>query len=54
MNTKDNDPCPMRNIHHGTYNAWHAEGKFGHQFDKYKELHHIHHQQARKGKGGRK
>lgn len=44
MNSKNNDPCPMRNLHHGEFNPWQAEGKFLEQFTKYKELHHLHHQ----------
>lgn len=49
MNTKDNDPCPMRNLHHGNYNAWQAAGKYGKQFDTYKEMHHQHHKNGHKG-----
>lgn len=44
MNSKGNDPCPMRNLHHGEYNEWQSEGKFGEHFGKYKELHHLQHQ----------
>lgn len=50
MNTPGNDPCPMRNIHHGNYNKWQSEGKFGSYFQRYRELHHLHNQQKKKGK----
>jgi len=50
MNTPGNDPCPMRNIHHGNYNKWQSEGKFGSYFERYRELHHLHNQQKKKGK----
>jgi len=43
MNSKKNDPCPMRQMHHGTYNPWHAEGRMDLRYQRYKELHHAAH-----------
>ena len=54
MNSKNNDPCPMRNLHHGEFNPWQAEGKFLEQFTKYKELHHLHHQSKDAKKSNKK
>lgn len=43
MNHKKNDPCPMRQMHHGKYNEWQAEGRINLRYQKYKELHHAAH-----------
>lgn len=46
MNTRGNDPCEMRKMSVGKFNAWHLEGKYGDYFAKYKELHHAKHTQS--------